>query len=140
MLKALAFLHSKRVMISHRDIKPGNILYTNETHFVLTDFGHARLGVHRPGELGGSLEFMAPEIYNMEEQSTKVDVWSLGVLCLDMLRLWRRVNKSDRTFERLKSRTWCQAMAEFGKHCGKPELKLMLEMQPMNRSAASEVL
>jgi serine/threonine protein kinase len=78
MLLALACLSQHGII--HRDIKPENILYDfNEHgyyHFRLGDFGlsnHPEVAK----TIAGTAPFMAPEVYNRQPQSTRIDIWSL---------------------------------------------------------------
>lgn len=83
MLAALDHLACKQM--SHRDVKPANILYRRHSdapqpryQFFLADFGLAARGRPEPGNVG--IEgFTAPEVRNGEPHGTKADVWSLYV-------------------------------------------------------------
>jgi serine/threonine protein kinase/SpoVK/Ycf46/Vps4 family AAA+-type ATPase len=84
---AEALKHAHDRNISHRDVKPGNILRTREGHIKLLDFGLARLGskdVTQTARSVGTLQYVAPEVY---EGSTgkKVDIWALGVMLHEMV-------------------------------------------------------
>ena len=83
LLESLDYLHSKKLM--HRDIKPENIILKDnisETDIVLVDFGlceytdSKELLFKRCGTPG----YVAPEILNDEKYSTKVDIFSAGVI------------------------------------------------------------
>ncbi|KAI4086290.1 MAG: hypothetical protein LQ344_007680 [Seirophora lacunosa] len=87
MLQALDFLAFNDVV--HRDVKPENILYssprgTQDYTFQLGDFGLCNQSSHSTSVVGTN-EFMAPEVYEGEKQSSKVDVWSLAVTLLWIL-------------------------------------------------------
>ena len=73
--------------VYHRDIKPGNILMDEAGHFYLSDVGEAKLeseftttGFH------GTRPYMAPEVYNQENERSKMrsdhrsDIYSLGIV------------------------------------------------------------
>ncbi|MFH9422306.1 serine/threonine-protein kinase [Streptomyces sp. NPDC017529] len=80
-LAALRVAHEAGVL--HRDVKPGNVLLSNEGRVVLTDFGIARVAgsaaLTMTGELVGSPEFLAPERALGQQAGPESDLWSLGV-------------------------------------------------------------
>jgi serine/threonine-protein kinase ULK/ATG1 len=86
-----AFIEMQSHRILHRDLKLGNLLLTDPDAEVadvkLADFGFARIlneNSMAKTTLGTPL-FMAPEILNGQEYDYKVDVWSLGALCFEIL-------------------------------------------------------
>jgi serine/threonine protein kinase len=141
MLQALEFLHKPEVNIIHRDIKPENILFNDRNHFVLADFGHARRALPPPEGRSDSLHFMAPEMYNGQRQTTAVDLWSLGIVCIDMLE-WKPITRGTRTFDSMKEAHWCNAMHELAKelYVFKPEVQKIVENDALRRLSARELL
>ncbi|ETK36436.1 serine/threonine-protein kinase, partial [Microbispora sp. ATCC PTA-5024] len=78
-LDALRAAHRQGVL--HRDVKPENVLLTDDGRVVLTDFGIARLEADstmtRTG-LVGTPAFIAPERLRGEAARRESDLWSLG--------------------------------------------------------------
>ncbi|HUF78244.1 MAG TPA: protein kinase [Thermoanaerobaculia bacterium] len=82
----LEYAHSKGVV--HRDVKPANILITEDRQVKLTDFGIARLETSNltlEGQLLGTPNYMAPEQIQGQATDHRADVFSLGVVIYEML-------------------------------------------------------
>ncbi len=139
MLKALKFLHSENINIIHRDIKPENILFNDLGHCVLADFGHARRRLPAPRGHSDSYEFMCPEMYEGQEQTPLVDIWSLGMVGIDMIGCMPKAARS-RTINSMKEMNWYRAMWQLAGVVDKSELRAMVNIDPLCRPTASALL
>ena len=89
-LAGLASLHASPDPVIHRDIKPENILVMADGRFPspwikLADFGLAIEGTRCGGQAGTWL-YTAPEVFSIgEEYTSKIDVWSLGMVLMQLL-------------------------------------------------------
>lgn len=75
--------------ITHRDLKPPNVMLRESDEIVLIDFGLARtantLQSTRKGVLRGSPYYMSPEQALGEELDARTDLYSLGIIFYEML-------------------------------------------------------
>eukprot|EP00928_Gymnodinium_smaydae_P027090 TRINITY_DN21068_c0_g1_i1.p1 TRINITY_DN21068_c0_g1~~TRINITY_DN21068_c0_g1_i1.p1 ORF type:complete len:1428 (+),score=315.60 TRINITY_DN21068_c0_g1_i1:146-4429(+) len=84
--QALNYLHSQKII--HRDMKPQNVLVGADDTIKLCDFGFARIMSHQTTVLTsikGTPLYMAPELVQERPYDCSADLWSLGVICYELV-------------------------------------------------------
>lgn len=83
----LSIIH--RMGLVHRDIKPGNLMITQNGQVKITDFGIAKAAaavpLTRTGMVVGTAQYVSPEQAQGKEVSPASDIYSLGVVGYEML-------------------------------------------------------
>jgi serine/threonine-protein kinase len=82
--------HAHRHGVVHRDVKPGNLLRSDEGQVKLADFGIAKAGdavsrITQVGSVLGTAAYLSPEQASGEEATPRSDIYSLGVVAYQLL-------------------------------------------------------
>ncbi|KAA3679165.1 p21-activated kinase 5 [Paragonimus westermani] len=143
-LKALAFLHDHGII--HRDVKSDSILLSSTGQVKLSDFGFcAQLTeqILRRRSLVGTPYWMSPEVISRKPYGTSVDVWSMGVLLIEM------VDGEPTYFNEPPIRVMRRIQTEAIPHLANPHkssrrlnqfLQRMLVREPACRATAAQLL
>lgn len=94
--RGLAYLHTRKPSIIHRDCKSSNILITKKGVAKITDFGLAKVKQSTRSmvrSLVGTVNWQAPELWHPHPKyNHKVDVFSCGVVFWEILQ-WHNPSK-----------------------------------------------
>lgn len=86
-LSGIDVAHKNRII--HRDIKPQNILITNQNEVKITDFGIAialsDTSITQTNTLLGSVHYISPEQARGSNATTKSDIYALGVVLYELI-------------------------------------------------------
>jgi serine/threonine protein kinase len=81
----LEALHRRDLV--HRDLKPSNIMLRDDGSAALADFGLAKGAAYtaltRPGEILGTLDYLAPELVRGEDATLASDIYALGCVAFE---------------------------------------------------------
>ena len=81
--KGMTYLHSRNII--HRDLKPGNLLVNQQWSCKIADFGISTISHHTTKmTCVGTPVYMAPEVLLKDKYSMKADVFSFGMVLLQL--------------------------------------------------------
>ena len=82
---ALVEMHKRNLV--HRDIKPQNILVSDDGIYKLADFGsvHKLSGTSSAMSMKGTFDYTAPEVFQGLPADSRVDIYSLGIVMYQLL-------------------------------------------------------
>lgn len=80
----IQYLHKRNPTILHLDLKPGNILATNDLRLKLADFGLSKAlasgSQAYTNQVAGTMAYMAPELFSGTKYSAACDIYSLAIV------------------------------------------------------------
>lgn len=87
---AKALAHAHRHGLVHRDIKPANLVFDDEGHLYVADFGLARALAEAAwtepnGAVVGTARYASPELVRGEQLDAKADVYSLALVLVEAM-------------------------------------------------------
>src|SRR5208282_586315 len=101
--RGLSSAHARKIV--HRDVKPSNIIITNDNLAKIVDFGLARFVATASATQSisstGTFPYMAPEQILGEAIDQRCDIWALGVILVQMMagsHPFLRPNKGAMTY------------------------------------------
>ncbi|XP_037052409.1 ovarian-specific serine/threonine-protein kinase Lok [Bradysia coprophila] len=148
--RAVKYLHDKN--ITHRDIKPDNILlldHHDRTNLKLSDFGLSKLLQENSllQTMCGTPLYVSPEILMTAGRGTytsKVDIWSLGVVLYAMLSGTLPFTNDGHTVAQTLIKTgqfnFKKPQFEFVPETAKQLIKQMLTVNPSKRPTIDDVI
>nr|KYP55472.1 putative LRR receptor-like serine/threonine-protein kinase At1g74360 family [Cajanus cajan]KYP67247.1 putative LRR receptor-like serine/threonine-protein kinase At1g74360 family [Cajanus cajan] len=116
--RALVYLHHECYpAVVHRDVKASNVLLDKDGKAKVTDFGLARVvdagDSHVSTMVAGTVGYVAPEYGHTWQATTKGDVYSFGVLVMELATGRRAVDGGEECLVE-----WARRVMGYGRHHG----------------------
>ncbi|XP_019233767.1 PREDICTED: L-type lectin-domain containing receptor kinase IX.1-like [Nicotiana attenuata] len=133
---ALLYLHEEwEQCVVHRDIKSSNIMLDSNFNAKLGDFGLARLVDHEKGSqttvLAGTMGYMAPECATTGKASKETDVYSFGIVALEIACGRRPIDRKAESDRQVNIVEWVWSLYGMGNINESADPKLSLEFNEM---------
>ncbi|KFM63985.1 Eukaryotic translation initiation factor 2-alpha kinase 1, partial [Stegodyphus mimosarum] len=148
-LNGVAHIHSKSII--HRDLKPQNIFFSKKSNSMkIGDFGLATLAECSSEEISGvsrtkysanlgTAPYAAPEQLKRSRYNSKVDIYSLGIILIELLLVLKTKMEHQRVIEEVLKGEIPSEMSK--KWPGLSELvQNMVQTKPERRMCATEIL
>lgn len=136
---SLLYLHEEwEQCVVHRDIKSSNVMLDSDFNAKLGDFGLARLVDHGKGSqttvLAGTMGYMAPECFTTGKASKESDVYSFGIVALEIC-CGRRAVETKAEENQIRLVEWVWGLYGVGKllEAADPRLSADYDEQQMER-------
>ncbi|PRP85140.1 hypothetical protein PROFUN_07211 [Planoprotostelium fungivorum] len=137
--------HAHSTGISHRDLKPQNILFADKMKrkIKVIDFGYGKdvgEASNLNNTVAGTLDYVAIEMWDGEYDYFKVDIWSCGCIAYFLLfghTLHSEYKSMNDYHEALKKEDLISKKTNLSPEC-RTFLKRLLEINPVKRASAQE--
>jgi serine/threonine protein kinase len=99
-LLGVYFIHANNYF--HRDLKPDNIMLSEEGYPMISDFGFSKEFSNDQRSMIGSPKYMAPEIIaGQTDYDSKVDVFSLGIMLFEIFNMKSPIDVKSMTKQQI---------------------------------------
>lgn len=153
LMRGLVYMHSTGV--AHCDLKPENLLLTNNGILKISDFGNAECfqmawetDVHLSNGMCGSRPYIAPEQFKETEFDPRPsDVWAVGIIYMAMRTgsyLWQVANGEDEDYQKYlkgrKKKSGYEHIEQMRRSRCRNVIYSILDPSPTRRVTAKQIL